>query len=71
MSAINTSSRCACGIDAHAHVVPENFPKHAGAAMPVDWPSMVAAAGFDEATVQRLVHRNAERFLGLTKETTP
>jgi aminocarboxymuconate-semialdehyde decarboxylase len=31
----------------------------------------IEAAGFDEATVQRLVHRNAERFLGLTKETTP
>ena len=31
----------------------------------------IEAAGFDEDTVQRLVHRNAERFLGLTKETTP
>jgi aminocarboxymuconate-semialdehyde decarboxylase len=44
LSAINTSSGCACGIDAHAHVVPENFPKYAGAAMPSDWPSMAAAA---------------------------
>ncbi len=43
MSAIKQPPPCACGIDAHAHVVPENFPKYAGAAMPADWPSMAAA----------------------------
>lgn len=31
----------------------------------------IEAAGFDAATVAALVHRNAGRFLGLTKETTP
>lgn len=31
---------CACGIDAHAHVVPENFPAYIGARAPADWPSM-------------------------------
>ena len=35
--------RCACGIDAHAHVVPENFPAYLGAKVPADWPSMAAA----------------------------
>lgn len=29
-----------CGIDVHAHVVPENFPSYLGARMPADWPSM-------------------------------
>jgi aminocarboxymuconate-semialdehyde decarboxylase len=35
--------RCACGIDAHAHVVPENFPRYLGSRAPADWPSMEAA----------------------------
>lgn len=34
---------CACGIDAHAHVVPENFPASIGSKTPADWPSMAAA----------------------------
>ena len=34
---------CRCGIDVHAHVVPENFPRYMGSALPADWPSMVAA----------------------------
>lgn len=34
---------CACGIDAHAHVVPEHFPRYLGSAVPADWPSMEAA----------------------------
>jgi aminocarboxymuconate-semialdehyde decarboxylase len=34
---------CACGIDAHAHVVPENFPAYIGSKAPGDWPSMAAA----------------------------
>lgn len=33
----------ACGIDAHAHVVPEHFPRYLGAKVPADWPSMAAA----------------------------
>lgn len=35
--------RCACGIDAHAHVVPHDFPRYVGASVPADWPSMEAA----------------------------
>ncbi|MET0540561.1 MAG: amidohydrolase family protein [Variovorax sp.] len=35
--------RCACGIDVHAHVVPEHFPRYLGSRMPADWPSTAAA----------------------------
>lgn len=36
--------RCTCGgVDAHAHVIPENFPAYMGSAVPPDWPSMAAA----------------------------
>ncbi len=38
-----TRLRCQCGIDAHAHVVPENFPRYLGSAAPADWPSMAPA----------------------------
>ena len=34
---------CTRGIDTHAHVVPENFPRYLGAATPTDWPSMASA----------------------------
>lgn len=34
---------CACGIDTHAHVVPEHFPRYLGAQAPADWPSMAPA----------------------------
>lgn len=34
---------CPCGIDAHAHVVPEHFPRYLGSSVPADWPSMEAA----------------------------
>ncbi len=34
---------CRCGIDVHAHVVPENFPRYLGSAVPADWPSMAPA----------------------------
>ncbi|HYP72048.1 MAG TPA: amidohydrolase family protein [Variovorax sp.] len=37
------STCCACGIDVHAHVVPENFPQYIGAKVPTDWPSMAPA----------------------------
>lgn len=38
------ASHCqCCGIDVHAHVVPENFPSYIGAKMPADWPSMAPA----------------------------
>ncbi len=43
MSQIKRFARCGCGIDTHAHVVPENFPAYVGADMPADWPSMAAA----------------------------
>jgi aminocarboxymuconate-semialdehyde decarboxylase len=34
---------CACGIDVHAHVIPHDFPKYLGKALPPDWPSMAPA----------------------------
>lgn len=34
---------CRCGIDTHAHVIPEKFPAYLGSDIPVDWPSMVPA----------------------------
>ena len=36
-------SNCTCGIDVHAHVVPEHFPNYIGARLPADWPSMAPA----------------------------
>jgi aminocarboxymuconate-semialdehyde decarboxylase len=35
--------KCRCGIDTHAHVIPENFPSYLGSSIPADWPSMVPA----------------------------
>ncbi len=35
--------QCACGIDVHAHVVPEHLPAHLGRRMPALWPSMADA----------------------------
>lgn len=35
--------RCACGIDVHAHMVPEHFPAYLGRRVPTDWPSTLAA----------------------------
>ncbi|HSW20786.1 MAG TPA: amidohydrolase family protein [Ramlibacter sp.] len=43
MSNIRLSSTCACGIDVHAHVVPERFPTYLGSKAPADWPSMAPA----------------------------
>lgn len=34
---------CRCGVDTHAHVIPENFPRYLGVAIPADWPSMAPA----------------------------
>jgi aminocarboxymuconate-semialdehyde decarboxylase len=34
---------CACGIDIHAHVVPEQFPAYLGRKLPSPWPSTTAA----------------------------
>ncbi len=34
---------CTCGIDVHAHVVPEHFPNYIGARLPAEWPSMAPA----------------------------
>jgi aminocarboxymuconate-semialdehyde decarboxylase len=34
---------CACGIDVHAHVIPHDFPRYLGHALPADWPSMAPA----------------------------
>lgn len=38
-----TQYKCACGIDIHAHVVPENFPAYLGSKVPAQWPSMAPA----------------------------
>ena len=35
--------KCACGIDIHAHVVPEHFPRYLGHKAPSPWPSTEAA----------------------------
>jgi aminocarboxymuconate-semialdehyde decarboxylase len=34
---------CADGIDVHAHVIPHDFPRYLGNALPADWPSMAPA----------------------------
>lgn len=34
---------CACGVDIHAHVIPHDFPRYLGHALPADWPSMAPA----------------------------
>lgn len=36
-------ARCPCGIDVHAHVVPEHFPAYVGASVPAQWPSTAPA----------------------------
>src|SRR5258706_4028209 len=36
---------CPCGVDIHAHVVPENFPAYLGSKLPTSWPSMAPAHG--------------------------
>ena len=46
-------SRCACGIDVHAHVVPSEFPAYLGTKVPADWPSTVSAP-----TANGLCHRH-------------
>ena len=40
-----------CGIDTHAHVVPENFPRYMGSAVPADWPSMAPAQACHRSVV--------------------
>lgn len=44
---------CPCGIDLHAHVVPEAFPAHLGSRAPAAWPSTAPAP-----TVGGLCHRH-------------
>lgn len=34
---------CGCGVDIHAHLVPENFPRYLGATAPSPWPYTEAA----------------------------
>jgi aminocarboxymuconate-semialdehyde decarboxylase len=34
---------CGCGVDIHAHLVPENFPRYLGASAPSPWPYTEAA----------------------------
>lgn len=35
--------QCTCGIDVHAHVVPERFPAYMGRTVPVPWPETTPA----------------------------
>jgi aminocarboxymuconate-semialdehyde decarboxylase len=37
---VSPAPSCACGIDVHTHVVPENFPDYLGSAAKVPWPSL-------------------------------
>ena len=41
------SLRCACGIDIHAHVVPESFPAYLGRTPGLPWPSTAPAPDAD------------------------
>jgi aminocarboxymuconate-semialdehyde decarboxylase len=34
---------CRCGLDVHAHVVPQDFPAYLGSKVPAQWPSMAPA----------------------------
>lgn len=34
---------CACGVDVHAHVVPERFPAYLGSTVPAPWPTTAEA----------------------------
>jgi len=36
-------SRCSCGVDIHAHIVPASFPAYLGSTVPQHWPSMAPA----------------------------
>ena len=40
---VTVFSNCPCGIDVHAHVVPERFPSYMRTPTPADWPSMAEA----------------------------
>jgi aminocarboxymuconate-semialdehyde decarboxylase len=40
---MTTFSRCACGIDIHAHVIPASFPRSVKTPEPDGWPSMEPA----------------------------
>ena len=40
---MNLTPRCACGIDVHAHVVPERFPAYMGKTVPAPWPETAPA----------------------------
>jgi aminocarboxymuconate-semialdehyde decarboxylase len=35
--------KCRCGVDTHAHIIPEKFPRYLGSVVPSDWPSMAPA----------------------------
>ena len=35
--------RCGCGIDAHAHIIPHDFPRYLGQVTPAGWPAMAPA----------------------------
>jgi aminocarboxymuconate-semialdehyde decarboxylase len=41
--ALALARACPCGVDIHAHVVPENFPAYLGSQVPPSWPSMAPA----------------------------
>lgn len=48
LNAIGSMSRippqpCACGIDVHAHIVPESFPPYLGRSLGVPWPNTTSA----------------------------
>ena len=47
---------CACGIDVHAHLVPERFPAYLGRTVPSPWPVTTDAP--DETRAKGLCHRH-------------
>jgi aminocarboxymuconate-semialdehyde decarboxylase len=40
---LQNSTPCGCGIDVHAHIVPEHFPAYLGSTVPDPWPSTTLA----------------------------
>lgn len=46
-------NNCSCGVDVHAHVVPERFPAYLGKTLPAPWPTTAPAPD-----AQGLCHRH-------------
>lgn len=40
---MQSTPRCGCGVDVHAHVIPHDFPAYLGGMTPAGWPAMAPA----------------------------